>query len=704
MFTLFNQTGTADLFCDHSEEGCLQLAVADLAGDIERICAVRPAHKRFLPRDEDGFVLIGNVQNPVFRAEAERHGLDMASLEGRWEAYRIQTFGENDQNLLLCGSDERGAMWAVYEFTESFLGIDPVGFWTDHEPERRACLEFEAINHEDAPKTFRYRGWFLNDEDLLTEWKNGGGKRYIDYRFYQQVMHPDVMARVLETALRLKQNLIIPASFLDIANPAEENLVRMAAGRGLFVTQHHIEPLGVSHFALENYWKSRGVETPPSFVTERDKIMETWTWYARKWAAYGDRVLWQLGLRGRGDRAVWNSDPNVPDTDEGRGALISEAMECQRKIVAEATGRNDFVCSTTLWAEGTALHQAGHLKFPADTIVVFADNLRIHSRGLKAYAHQWASDFYSVQRQPQLQYGIYYHVAVWSPGPHLAQGVPVEKIATCFEQAVEKGDTAYAITNVTNIREVIVGLSAVAALTHDQASFKTNKFLNTWCARQFGPAAEKCDELYQLFSAAYAKVKSDAAAHPALIHDGVIRGHAKLLLLALFKVAEIIPDRRLARMGGGFDGDAPPPFEIPAVVAELSELSPLLQDSLPQWRALLRRIRETAREIPQNRRFFYDHHFRTQAEIMTGLTEWALALGRAFQAASEKQGYKDVTHALDDATHAIGTLLSNRERSETGRWINWYRGDRKMDLRGGLKATRQVMEAYALKAPDVILH
>jgi len=62
--------------------------------------------------------------------------------------------------LLLRAEDERGAMWAVYEFAEKYLGVDPVGFWTDHEPERRADWRLGEILAEDAPRTFKYRKAF----------------------------------------------------------------------------------------------------------------------------------------------------------------------------------------------------------------------------------------------------------------------------------------------------------------------------------------------------------------------------------------------------------------------------------------------------------------------------------------------------------------------------------------------------------------
>ena len=50
-------------------------------------------------------------------------------------------------------------------------------------------------------------------------------------------------------------NLVIPASFLDIDNPPEKMLADCVARRGIYLSQHHLEPLGVSHFTLENYCK-----------------------------------------------------------------------------------------------------------------------------------------------------------------------------------------------------------------------------------------------------------------------------------------------------------------------------------------------------------------------------------------------------------------------------------------------------------------
>ena len=38
----------------------------------------------------------------------------------------------------LTGSDLRGAIYAVYEFSRKFFGVDPLYFWTDLRPARKA--------------------------------------------------------------------------------------------------------------------------------------------------------------------------------------------------------------------------------------------------------------------------------------------------------------------------------------------------------------------------------------------------------------------------------------------------------------------------------------------------------------------------------------------------------------------------------------
>ncbi|MBQ6596975.1 MAG: glycosyl hydrolase 115 family protein, partial [Lentisphaeria bacterium] len=152
-------------------------------------------------------------------------------------------------------------------------------------------IDFSAGNPQ-----LRYRGIFINDEDLLTAWETGE-KREIDYPFYHTVISRAVAERIAETVIRMGYNLAIPASFLDIRNPAEEMLAEVFAGRGLILSMHHVEPLGVSAFGFENYWKKLGQKRDYSYFRDPEALLEVWTDSINRWKKYPE-VIWQLGLRG----------------------------------------------------------------------------------------------------------------------------------------------------------------------------------------------------------------------------------------------------------------------------------------------------------------------------------------------------------------------------------------------------------------------
>ena len=47
----------------------------------------------------------------------------------------------------------------------------------------------------------RYRGWFINDEDLLTGFELPDKKREVDYPFYHTVVSDSLMKKAVEAAL-----------------------------------------------------------------------------------------------------------------------------------------------------------------------------------------------------------------------------------------------------------------------------------------------------------------------------------------------------------------------------------------------------------------------------------------------------------------------------------------------------------------------
>jgi pimeloyl-ACP methyl ester carboxylesterase len=465
--------------------GPLVHAASDLASDIEKVTGQRP---RIASNCDAPCIALLDVSSAGAKTKLAEWAPEIAKeLEGKWEGYRVVA---KDGRLLIAGSDERGTMWGLYSLSEKVLGVDPMGFWTDRFAAKKQSVPMAGIALSSDGPTYRFRGWFLNDEDLLTEWKPGGVRR-LEYPFYSRVISRELAQKVFETMLRLRMNLVIPASFVDIHNPAEEMLIEEASKRGLYVSMHHVEPLGVSAFGFQNYFARKGDRTPFSFVTQRDAFREVWRSSAKRWAKYPN-VIWQLGLRGIADRPVWVTDSNVPPDDAGRGKLISDAIAEQWSIVREVDKRSRPLATTTLWMEGAKLHQAGHLKFPDGVTVVFADN---------GPGDRWEPDFFSVTRQPGRRYGVYQHHAFWSRGPHLVQGLSPEYAHKQMKLAYDKGDREYAILNVANIREFALGVAASSEMLFDFGGFQPDAFLSRWVRDRYtAPEAETAyRELFSLY-------------------------------------------------------------------------------------------------------------------------------------------------------------------------------------------------------------
>ncbi|MCX7886373.1 MAG: glycosyl hydrolase 115 family protein [Verrucomicrobiae bacterium] len=636
-FELVGADRIATVCVPASEPECARLAAADLIGDVRNITG-----QTLRLSERDGDVVLASLNLPDSAALLEKIAPEFGhGLKGKWESYRVETVGER---LIIAGSDERGTMFGLYAFIEKHLGVDPFYYWASRPLPKRSTLAWDRIELGAAEPTFKFRGWFINDEDLLTEFRLDSGKRRIDYPFYHRVISPHVSARIYEAALRLGFNTIIPSSFVDIRNPAEARLVEDAVRRGLFVTIHHVEPLGVSAFGFDNYWKGRGMTVPFQFTRHADKFYEIWRNYATRWARFGPHVIWQLGLRGIADQPVWRADPNVPESDEGRGKLISDAMAKQWEIIRNVDKRPQPLATTTLWSEGAALHAGGHLKFPEGVAVIFSDN---------SPGWQWQRDFYNVKREAGRPYGIYYHQQLWGSGPHLVQGVSPYRTHAVLREAVQRGDTYYAMLNVGNVRKFVLGLAASSQMLRDFKAFDPRKFMAEWCEDRFGSEAKAVESVY-------CKHFSSFVADPKTGQRAMLDGEWKRtgLRLATNLLVQLETGVKSSRKPKGILSRLRPQLEIQYQVA--SEISNLLP-----------------RLTGENREFF-ESNLVAQHKIMLGLLRFAEAVAEA-DLAFDAGELEELKRHTQGTAEAIALIESGKALASRGEFRDWYRGDRKMN-------------------------
>jgi hypothetical protein len=445
--------------------------------------------------------------------------------------------------------------------------------------------------------------------------------------------------------LRLQFNVVIPASFVDLRNPAEARLIEDATRRGLLVTMHHVEPVGVSAFGFDNFWKDRGQTVPFAITQHPDKFREIWREYAGRWAKFGPQVIWQLGLRGIADRPVWMADPGVPKSDEGRGKLISDAIASQWEIIRSVDPRPQPPATTTLWMEGAALHAAGHLKFPPGVAVIFSDN---------SPGWELQSDFHTVEREPGRPYGIYYHHQLWGSGPHLVQGVSPQKTHAIFKLAVERSSTHYAMLNVSNVREFVLGIDASARMLRDFSAFDPDKFLTAWCEARFGMQAKDAESAYRKHFASF-------VADPATGKRAMLDGEC---LHAGVRLAKSLATRM--EQGGKSDG------KTAGLLKQLRAQRERVEQAGADAELIAAKLEGTSRAL-------FESNFLAQHKIMLGLLRWVEHVAEA-SIALDANDHAAVSQHVLALQEPLALIDAGKALASRGEFQDWYRGDRKMNL------------------------
>ena len=117
-----------------SSEEAIHLAADDLITDFERKAGNQ------LSRSLESSVYVGVLGDFKSKRVYSKVRKD---LEGKWESYQVLKEGID---LYIIGSDVRGTMWGIYDFSNKVLGTDPMYIWTDKKPEQEANLVFDNIN------------------------------------------------------------------------------------------------------------------------------------------------------------------------------------------------------------------------------------------------------------------------------------------------------------------------------------------------------------------------------------------------------------------------------------------------------------------------------------------------------------------------------------------------------------------------------
>jgi glycosyl hydrolase family 115 (putative glucuronidase) len=645
------------------EPPALLEAARDLAADFEKVLGQKP---RLVQRPADAgraTVVIGVRSNlldglrPAAAGGAE--SFTMSVKDARWPGVSQRRV------VVLTGADMRGAIYSVYQFAEEYLGVDPLYYWTDHVPARKARIEVPSSLSQSFPAPiFKYRGFFINDEDLLTGWAPASRAEHTGISLA-------VWNKIYETTLRLKGNIVAPGTWIF----PDEPQLRLASSRGLIITQHHAIPLGVN--------VARWPENAPySYGIHPEVLQRAWK---NAVAAYApdQEVLWTVGLRGLSDSSYAVFDPSVANDTHALGRAIGQAMADQVRIVRSV--RPDAAFITNLWQEGARLVQQGDLEIPSGVNPVWADDGygNLQDGGKVAAGH-----------------GMYYHVAMMNQRANqLTEMVPVQRIYSEFSRYGAAKATHYMLVNTSDIRPVTMTMRAVM-----DAAWKgvpaggagaAADFYHRWSADQFGPdAAAAVAQVYDEYFKAPARTIVAGATRE--YGDQLYHSEARRLVLTavldapLYTVASQappwVPLRRVDPPPQGGKPVTPKDWLRATADTEIKECS----DAVSRWEAVWNRARDAEHLVRQDRQQFYRAHVLTMIAINRLSNQMLLLLSKAIRA-DEGGDAAQARQLLAQAIRAVDQIREAETGAEYGPWKNWYGGDWLTNV----GRTRQALQIYA---------
>lgn len=564
-----------------------------------------------------------------------------------------------------------GTMWGIYTFCEKFLGVDPCYLFNDLVIEKRDSIDISDIDITEKPESFAFRGAFVNDEDLLTGWKEGGGIRYLDFHWYGNTVEESVMNMVVETVLRLKLNLVIPASFLDIDNQPEKLLADCVAKRGIYLSQHHLEPLGLSAFTFGNYCRKYNKTGEFSYIKYPEAMEEAWEFYAQKWAQY-DNVVWQIGLRGEGDRPVWQEDIPTDEELKEYGQFISKAYTKQKEIVMKVTDGKAKHFTSTLWMEGSELMEKGCLDIPENVIMVFADT------GLN---QMYGNEFYTLQRDKNAKYGIYYHLQFFGSGPHLVPQTGLDKLYYNTELAYKKGHRSYYIMNVSNIREFVFEFKAYSEMMWSFEKFSKREYSDDYY-KKFGSLA---DEAKRLITQYYDILPCIDSKHLSK------HGYSRFFNFYSGNTPEgvknfVLKEGDIVENGSYIIRDFHRKLEYKISEVYYEEL----KRAIPKHLELCCGFEKLAESLSYPLKKHVEVKWLLFSKTLLYIYKWYVNLYEAKHYCDlyESEKMKD---SLNSACRSLEEYLNYRKCAEYGIFENWYRGDLKMNVKMHLYNTKRLL-------------
>jgi hypothetical protein len=638
------------IFVSEHEPESVQHAAKDLQRDLKSVLGTDSALVRRFEavQGKSAIVIVGpgsgltQVVHPAIRGR-EAHGVFV-----------------REEQVVLQGADARGTIYAIYTFSERFLGIPPCWFWASWKPERQEGVAIAAGTELlFGSPSVRWRAWFPNDTDLLSPWRA------------RTTEHAHA---ILETMLRLKLNTLEGGMMEDASFDRPYTAgrpTRLARDRGLALTGHHMLIFGSDYGHWDAYWTKVRRQDPPKLAIANVRALEDfWRYHIETGLRERLETIWLIGFRGNRDIPFWETFPDAPAGDAARARVIAEMMARQVALLKELTHDSAPLARVTLYNENSDFFAQGLLRPPDEPNLIwtFVAARRDHFP---------AADVRGYRNDANRPVGYYMNFQFTSSGAHLAQAEGPWKMEKNFRMVnnISRQRLVFSVVNAGNIREFLLELSANAAMMADVDGYRTDRFLEQFCGQYFGAEnAANVAALYRGFYDAYwTQKRPDLPGFDRqyLFQDQRYARAIEELLNQLRKGRDLNPLNERARGdAGGYyrivpeDNSASNQIEaiLHGTAATIDRLGPVVE-----------RAEALLPMIPEQGRAFFNDNLRVQARFMLHLNRALQSVARAM-AALPDQGR--AVESLRAARQSISVMRDVLHEAEHDRFTSWYDSDR----------------------------
>jgi len=413
-FELINGNALAISVDDNEFKGVL-IAANSLCSDIKAVTGTDA-----VIGNKNAGILVGTIEKSKAIKKLIKSGkINELDLKGKIEKFIIKYI---DGQLVIAGSDMRGAVYGVYEFSEQ-IGVSPWYWWADVAVEKHDKIFVKNGEFTAGEPVVRYRGIFLNDEaPCLSTWVS---KTFPDSECptanpaLAKGMNSNFYGKVFELLLRLKANFMWPAMWGNAFYADDTRNSELAYEMGIIMGTSHHEPMARNH---QEWARARGANGAWDYNTNQEVIDKFFREGIRR--SKNNEDLITIGMRGDGDAPMGGQEGHDDEyvmALEKNKKLMERLFDNQRRIIAEETGKpaSQRPQVWALYKEVQDYYDAG-LRVPDDVTILVSDD-------------NWGN----IRRVPDHQraggWGIYYHVD-YVGAPRNSKWLNVTQTQQMFEQ------------------------------------------------------------------------------------------------------------------------------------------------------------------------------------------------------------------------------------------------------------------------------